>query len=97
MEFEFDPAKSAANYDKHGISFVEAQELWEDWGLEKQLPFVKELRWMRIVRFEERLWTIIYTRRQAKIRLISVRRSRKDEVNAYDSANRRGVGHDSQP
>ena len=26
--FEFDPAKSAANRDKHGIDFVEAQGLW---------------------------------------------------------------------
>jgi uncharacterized DUF497 family protein len=33
MEFEFDPAKSAANKDKHGIDFVEAQALWLDDGL----------------------------------------------------------------
>tara|TARA_R110002020_G_scaffold152155_3_gene329808 strand:- start:659 stop:796 length:138 start_codon:yes stop_codon:yes gene_type:complete len=25
MEFEFDPAKSASNKDKHGIDFVEAR------------------------------------------------------------------------
>ncbi|MSO62009.1 MAG: hypothetical protein EXQ50_07965 [Acidobacteria bacterium] len=30
MEFEFDPAKSAANKAKHGIDFVEAQEFWND-------------------------------------------------------------------
>ena len=28
--FEFDPAKSALNKDKHGIDFVEAQALWKD-------------------------------------------------------------------
>jgi uncharacterized DUF497 family protein len=30
MKFEFDPAKSASNKDKHGIDFVEAQVLWAD-------------------------------------------------------------------
>jgi uncharacterized DUF497 family protein len=29
-EFEFDPVKSLSNKDKHGIDFVEAQELWND-------------------------------------------------------------------
>jgi uncharacterized protein len=28
MDFEFDPAKSAANLEKHGIDFVRAQALW---------------------------------------------------------------------
>ena len=37
MEFEFDPAKSAANKDKHGIDFVEAQALWLDGGLASRL------------------------------------------------------------
>ena len=30
MDFEFDPAKSAANLKKHGIDFVGAQVLWSD-------------------------------------------------------------------
>ena len=30
MEFEFDPVKSASNYEKHGVDFVQAQELWQD-------------------------------------------------------------------
>ena len=30
MEFEFDQAKSEANRLKHGIDFVQAQELWKD-------------------------------------------------------------------
>ena len=28
--FEFDSAKSAANKAKHGIDFIEAQEIWTD-------------------------------------------------------------------
>ncbi len=30
MNFEFDTSKSKANLEKHGIDFVEAQQLWED-------------------------------------------------------------------
>ena len=33
MRFEFDADKSAGNKDKHGINFVEAQALWDDWDL----------------------------------------------------------------
>ena len=30
MEFEFDPAKSESNLEKHGVDFVQAQQLWQD-------------------------------------------------------------------
>jgi uncharacterized DUF497 family protein len=30
MDFEFDPAKSAANLKKHGVDFLGAQALWSD-------------------------------------------------------------------
>jgi uncharacterized DUF497 family protein len=30
MEFEFDPEKSAANRQEHGIDFEDAQVLWSD-------------------------------------------------------------------
>lgn len=33
MDFEFDPAKSAANKARHGVDFVEAQRLWPDEAL----------------------------------------------------------------
>jgi len=32
MEFEFDPSKSNLNQNKHGISFVEAQQIWFDFN-----------------------------------------------------------------
>nr|WP_209019425.1 BrnT family toxin [Chlorobaculum sp. 24CR] len=30
MIFDFDPEKSSTNKHKHGIDFIEAQELWLD-------------------------------------------------------------------
>jgi len=38
MEFEFDPQKSDRNKIKHGIDFNEAQELWNDPDLIRNLP-----------------------------------------------------------
>jgi uncharacterized DUF497 family protein len=85
MEFEFDPAKSAANKDKHGIDFVEAQALWADDGLvEAPIPSEGELRFLMIGRLGGKHWTAVCTFRGEAVRIISVRRARKTEVKVYD-------------
>ncbi|HLZ77421.1 BrnT family toxin [Phenylobacterium sp.] len=84
--FEFDPDKSAANFAKHGIDFDTAQALWsDDWRLVVDTRFVAEQRQLVIGRIGERVWTAVITTRGEAIRIISVRRSRDDEVKAYDS------------
>ncbi len=87
MEFEFDPAKSAANKAKHGIDFVEAQALWADEGL-ADAPVVSEgeLRFLVIGRIVGKHWTAVCTLRGQVVRIISVRRARKTEVMFYDGA-----------
>ena len=86
MVFEYDPHKSAENKRKHGIDFELAQRLWADAGL-VQIPArtTDEPRWLLIGRIEERHWSAIITRRGENIRLISVRRSRDEEVELYES------------
>lgn len=89
MEFEFDPAKSAINKAKHGIDFVEAQALWLDEGLELVLSkarLTSEERFLAIGRLEGKHWTAICTFRGQAIRIISVRRARKEEVEYYDGS-----------
>ena len=86
MEFEFDPDKSEANRHKHGIAFVQAQALWDDPDLlEIPARTSDEARWAVIGRIGEKHWSGIITRREGRIRLISVRRSRKEEVELYES------------
>ena len=86
MAFEFDPRKSAANLEKHGIDFVEAQRLWEDPDLlEIPARTEDEPRWLIIGRIDARLWSAVVTSRSDAIRIISVRRSRDDEVALYES------------
>lgn len=85
MAFEFDSRKSAANLAKHGIDFVEAQRLWEDPDLlEIPARTEDEPRWLIIGRIDAKLWSAVVTLRGDAIRLISVRRSRDDEVALYE-------------
>jgi uncharacterized DUF497 family protein len=84
MEFEFDPAKSEANRTKHGIDFVQAQELWKDvYALQIQAKSDTEPRFALIARLEEKVWSVFFTERDSKIRIISARRSRTNEEDLY--------------
>lgn len=83
--FEYDPRKSEANRDKHGIDFVEAQLLWQDPDLlEIPAKSTDEPRYVVIGRIGEKHWSGIITYRGARIRLISVRRARSREVELYE-------------
>jgi uncharacterized protein len=93
LKFEFDPAKSAANKAKHGIDFVEAQLLWQDEdGVFGPARAGTEDRLLLTASFGERLWTACYTMRGTPIRLISIRRARKEERLDYEQANERRLG-----
>ena len=86
MGFEYDPVKSADNKRKRGIDFEEALALWADDALvEIPARVADELRWLIIGRIEGKHWSAVVTRRAENIRLISVRRSRDDEVAIYES------------
>jgi uncharacterized protein len=85
MEFEFDPEKSAANRLKHGIDFEAAQAIWLDERLIVAPARVEgEPRFIAVGRIGDRCWSAIFTERGGRIRIISVRRSRHKEVEAYE-------------
>ena len=86
VTFSFDNAKSESNVDKHGINFVDAQRLWEDSNL-LEIPAKTEDEPRNIVigLIENRHWSAVITYRSDDIRIISVRRSRREEVAIYDS------------
>lgn len=86
MEFEYDHAKSAANKVKHGISFDEVRSLWDD-SARLQIPArdTDEPRYMVIGLINNKHWSAVMTYRNNRIRLISVRRSRTEEVKLYES------------
>jgi uncharacterized DUF497 family protein len=86
MEFEFDETKSRANKAKHGIDFSEARVLWDDPEL-LCIPArtEDEPRVIVIGRIQDAVWSAIVTFRDTKTRIISVRRSRKEERKLYES------------
>ena len=85
MEFEYDPVKSEANRRKHGIDFRVAQALWSDPALlEIPARTTDEERFLVIARRRGKHWSAVITYRQQAIRLISVRRSRPEEVQLYE-------------
>ena len=86
MEFEFDPTKSDGNRTKHGIDFYEAQALWDDSDLiEIPVSASDEQRFLVIGKISEKHWSGVITYRSDKVRIISVRRSRKEEVEIYEN------------
>ncbi|WHA41951.1 BrnT family toxin [Agrobacterium larrymoorei] len=86
MEFEFDPAKSASNKDKHGIDFVDAQNLWLDQRrLIAPLVMEGEERYIMIARLHDKIWSTIFTYRGGRVRIISVRRARDKERQHYEN------------
>jgi uncharacterized DUF497 family protein len=86
MEFEYDLSKSMSNLAKHGISFADARHLWRD----PAVLIIKareaiEARWIAIGRVGQKHWSAVFTYREDRIRIISVRRSRAKEIALYES------------
>ena len=86
MPFEFNENKSILNRKKHGIDFIEAQNLWMD-PERVIIPAreMDEIRNMIIGRIERTVWSAIYTIRKENIRIISVRKARENEKEIYES------------
>jgi uncharacterized DUF497 family protein len=85
MDLESDPRKSVANKGKHGIDFVEAKALWEDPDLVEVPALTRdESRFVVIGKIGQKHWSAAVTRRGDRTRIISVRRSRNEEVEIYE-------------
>jgi len=86
MNFEYDINKSRSNKTKHGIDFEEAKELFNDpFMIEIPARTVGEKRYLVVGKIGTKHWSAIITYKGEKIRIISVRRSRKEEVALYES------------
>ncbi|MBW6459640.1 MAG: BrnT family toxin [Bacteroidales bacterium] len=86
MPFEFDNLKSKANKVKHGMDFIEAQELWED--IDRLIIPVRNVddpRFLILGKRDNKIWSGIFTMRNENIRIITVRRARKEEIAIYES------------
>ena len=86
VKFEYDLNKSEINQIKHGINFEEAQKLWQDpFLLKVPSKYEAEKRYLFIGKIEQKHRSAIATYREKAIRIISVRRARKEEVKVYEN------------
>lgn len=93
MKFEYDENKSQINKEKHGIDFVDAQNLWRDENaLIVPANIVdEEIRYALISKFKNKCYIAIFVLRNDIYRIISVRRCRKNEEKNYEKDNSQGV------
>jgi uncharacterized DUF497 family protein len=90
LEFEWDEAKRFSNLRKHGVDFVRVLDF--DWETavrfeDNRRPYGEE-RWLALGKIGERLHTLVYTIRFGRTRVISLRRSKRQEVAVYEKASR---------
>ncbi|MBN2823762.1 MAG: BrnT family toxin [Campylobacterales bacterium] len=89
MKFEYDTNKSLSNKTKHGLDFEEAQQLWVDnsatVAYEKSVE--GEDRFAIVGYIADKCYTGIFTLRNSTVRIISVRRCRKNEKKRYEDEN----------
>ena len=86
--FEWNQQKSELNKKKHGVSFQEALEIWQTVNLTaSDIASSKdgESRSATIGFVRGKLHTVIWTKREDKIRIISVRRARDGEKEVFKS------------
>jgi len=90
MEFEWDDPKAASNRRKHGVSFEEAQTVFDDPNV--SIEHIEhdeehsrdEERWVAIgLSNRGRLLVVAHTYRDGAVRLISARRAGRVEVERY--------------
>lgn len=89
MEFEWDAEKASRNFEKHGVLFKHAANVFLDparadaedgrrsYGEERRVVFGK---------IDGELFAIVYTLRGSMIRLISARKANDRERRKYDRA-----------
>ncbi|MBF2055782.1 MAG: BrnT family toxin [Cyanobacterium sp. T60_A2020_053] len=87
QEFEWDEQKNIKNQEKHGIRFEDAIPVFDnDMLIEIDNRFdYGEIRCKAIGKTIAVYFTVIYTERGEKIRIISARKSHKKEKVKYDN------------
>ena len=84
MDFEWDPKKARSNPAKHGVSFKKATQVFGDeYALELYDNSEGEERFVIIGRVGLAVLVVVYTERNARIRIISARRATAHEEEAY--------------
>lgn len=97
MQFEWDEAKSDATLERRGFDFAYAALLFDDpWRIEREdaRQDYGEPRWHTIGEIEGRVFLVVYTPREAAVRIISARRAHDNEERTYRDARQKPQSSD---
>jgi uncharacterized DUF497 family protein len=87
--FEWDPPKNRSNIEKHGVSFEEASTVFQDTlslTIDDPLHSIDEERLILIgMSQKNRILVVVHTERGDNIRIISARKTTKNEREYYES------------
>ena len=85
-EFEWDEQKATSNYEKHGVAFEDATELFEGkcYVIEDTRTDYEEKRYIGIGIVDDLVLTVIYTLRGETCRIIAARRAKRHERKTYE-------------
>jgi uncharacterized DUF497 family protein len=88
MEFEWDEAKDAVNRAKHGLSLGEAARM--DWTVGSNLVDLRqaygEIRVTRFASLDGRLHVCVFTERNSRLRIISLRKANQREIRQHGTS-----------
>ena len=89
IEFEWDELENISNQDKHGVSFEEAIQIWEDDNLYVTPAYRRgEKRYIALGKLYVSIFTVVHTKRGETIRIISARLATKKEREEYERRKR---------
>jgi uncharacterized DUF497 family protein len=84
-QFEYDPEKSRSNEERHGVNFVEAQELWKVAHVVIAAKVVaEEVRKVILGEIGGKIYAAVFTMRDQNIRLISCHRADERWERVYE-------------
>jgi uncharacterized DUF497 family protein len=101
VDISFDPAKNARNTAVHGISLERAMDFdwhgainWQDTRRD-----YGEQRYLALGRIGTRVHVLVYTPREARMHIISLRKANKREVRRYEdeAKDQEGANGSRQP
>ena len=86
MQYEWDENKRIANLERHKIDFIHAVDFEGDTAIEttEDRYDYDEIRWVTIGYIKQKLHVMVYTIRQNKIRIISLRKANRRESHYYE-------------
>ncbi|SMC91676.1 BrnT family toxin [Rhizobium sp. RU36D] len=88
MDIEFDEAKNEANVNKHGISLARARDMNILRFLEDERKAYGEARCRAWGLVDNEAYCLVFTCRDSRVRVISLRRAHKKELDRYVAEDR---------